>query len=60
MINLLSHSIDRELEIEQISVCTDKIVCQKFISNIISFLKAHFGYLENSEYSDQPASSKAG
>ena len=27
-------------------VCTHKIVCQKFISNIFSFLKAHFGYLE--------------
>ena len=32
----------------------------KFISNIISFLIAHFGYLENSVDPDQPASSEAG
>ena len=31
-------------------------MCQKTISNIISFLKAHFGYLENSVDPDQPAS----
>ena len=36
-------------------------LCAKFISNItcISFLKAHFGYLESSVDPDQPASSEA-
>ena len=43
-----------------ISICVDKIVCQKFISNIISFLKANFDYLENNVDPDQPASSEAG
>ena len=42
------------------NICADKIMCQKFISNIISFLKAHFGYLENSVDPDQPASEEAG
>ena len=32
---------------------------QKFISNIISFLKAYFGYIENNTDPDQPASEEA-
>ena len=29
-------------------MCVNKIVCQKFISYIIAFLKSHFGHLANS------------
>ena len=37
--------------------CRGRPNALKFISNIIYFLKAHFGYLENSVDPDQPASS---
>ena len=44
-----------ENETNSFSVCVDKIVCQSSnISSFITFLKAHFGYLENSVDPDQP------
>ena len=64
MINLLSHSIYRFLENRTFlfSVCIEpKRLCAKILFQILSlFLRAHFGYLENSVDPDQPASSEAG